>query len=88
MVHAMKVTGRTTKLMVWVNSFMQMVMCTRAIGSMIKRMGRELTHTLMVLSTMETGLMTSNMDGAWSPGLMEQSTRASTKMERKTARES
>jgi flagellar motor switch protein FliM len=88
MVHAMKVTGRTTKLMEWVNSFMQMVMCTRAIGSTIKRMGRELTHTLMELSTMEIGLMTSNMDGAWSLGPMELNMRANTRMERKTAKES
>ena len=65
-----------------------MVMYMKVNGSMTKLMEKELIPMLMELTTMETGLMISNMDTEWSPGLMVPSMKAIMLMVKKKAKES
>ena len=55
---------------------------------MIKLMEKEHTHTLMVLTTMETGSMISSMDSVWSRGPMVQSMKVTMSTVRKKVRAS
>jgi hypothetical protein len=55
---------------------------------MIKLTAKELTHMLMALTIMATGLMINSTDSAWSHGLMVLSTKDNTRTAKKTERES
>ncbi len=64
-----------------------MGMCTKAIGSMIKRKARAFTSILMALDTRETGTKISSMGMETRRGLMELNIKASSSLERRKEQE-
>jgi hypothetical protein len=56
-------------------------------GSTTRPKDKELIHTLMVLTTRDSGLMTNSMDTELKAGLMVHATRVITKMARRKAME-
>lgn len=74
------------KQMAMVNFSMPMVIYMRENGSMIRLTERECTPMQTVLSTMEIGLMTNNMEREWNNGQMELSMKENTAKEKRTAK--
>jgi hypothetical protein len=82
-----KGTGEETRRMAMENLYMLMEMCMRESGLTTRLMEKELTPMPMEPIIMAIGWTTSNMDGAWNPGLTVQNMKASIKMERRTVME-
>lgn len=78
-------TGGMTRRMGMGSWYMQMVMCMRVSGLMIRHMARVLTRMPMERTTMEIGWKISSMDGAWNLGQMVQNMKVNISMGRKTA---
>lgn len=75
MVLSTKVSGDITKLMVKVNSGMQMAMFTKDYGRTIKQMATVFIFMLMVLNMKDTGEMTYRMVPVLNHGAMAVNTR-------------